>query len=141
MTFVLAEEDAMFTADNVLGHGTAVFQDLTAYLQSLAKMKLLFHGRAYPGHGAVLEDGPARITMYIEHRRQREDQVLETLRSATDKAWTVMEIVKVIYSEIPEELHPAAAGGVAQILAKLESEGRVAHGAGDSWRLERSPSL
>ncbi|KAI6779466.1 Beta-lactamase-like protein-like protein [Emericellopsis cladophorae] len=144
MTFVLAEEDAMFTADNVLGHGTAVFEDLSAYLQSLGKMKSLFTGRAYPGHGPVLEDGPAKITEYIGHRRQREEQVLETLRSTNgdgDKPWTVMEIVKIIYSEVPEELHPAAAGGIVQILGKLRSEGRVTHDVGDTWRFERSHSL
>ncbi|TQS31803.1 hypothetical protein Golomagni_07904, partial [Golovinomyces magnicellulatus] len=61
MVFVLKEEDAMFTADNVLGHGTAVFEDMASYLSSLAKMKGLFGGRAYPGHGPIIEKGPERI--------------------------------------------------------------------------------
>lgn len=50
MAFILEEEDAMFTGDNVLGHGTAVFEDLTVYLDSLSRMRGQFHGRAYPGH-------------------------------------------------------------------------------------------
>lgn len=50
MAFVLEEEDAMFTGDNVLGHGTAVFEDLAVYLDSLSRMREQFHGRAYPGH-------------------------------------------------------------------------------------------
>lgn len=40
----------MFTGDNVLGHGTAVFEDLAVYLNSLSRMRDQFHGRAYPGH-------------------------------------------------------------------------------------------
>ena len=50
MAFVLEEENAMFTGDNVLGHGTAVFEDLAVYLDSLTRMREQFHGRAYPGH-------------------------------------------------------------------------------------------
>lgn len=50
MAFVLEEENAMFTGDNVLGHGTAVFEDLAVYLDSLSRMQEQFHGRAYPGH-------------------------------------------------------------------------------------------
>lgn len=50
MAFVLKEENAMFTGDNVLGHGTAVYEDLAVYLDSLSRMREQFHGRAYPGH-------------------------------------------------------------------------------------------
>lgn len=149
MVFLLAEEDAMFTADNVLGHGTAVFEDLGTYLNSLEKMKPLFKGRAYPGHGPVLGDGPAKIAEYIHHRRQREEQVIQTLKSnkgdvsaagAEDDAWDVMELVKIIYQDVPDTLHPAAAGGVIQVLRKLEKEGKVSLEDG-RWRLRgrRSP--
>ena len=143
MTFVLKEEDAMFTADNVLGQGTAVFEDMASYLESLERMRTLFTGRAYPGHGPVLEDGPGRISEYIQHRKQREEQVLRTLRSGygTETApWTVLEVVKAIYTDVPEELHPAASAGIVQILQKLEAEGKVKQ-AGDGWRLELSSSL
>jgi glyoxylase-like metal-dependent hydrolase (beta-lactamase superfamily II) len=146
MVLLLQEEDAMFTGDNVLGLGTAVFEDLSAYLSSLEKMKGLFSGRAYPGHGPPLADGPAKITEYIRHRRQREDQVIQTLRSkraeieaSESNTWTPMELVKVIYSDVPETLHPAAAGGVTQILHKLQEEGKVS-AEGGRWRLSsRSP--
>ena len=50
MAFVLEEESAMFTGDNVLGHGTAVFEELAVYLDSLSRMREQFRGRAYPGH-------------------------------------------------------------------------------------------
>ncbi len=144
MTFVLAEEDAMFTADNVLGHGTAVYEDLSTYLASLDRMRGLFKGRAYPGHGAVVDDGPARIAEYIGHRKQREDQVIKTLRSGNGEepaAWTAMQVVKVIYKDVPEDLHPAAQRGIIQILEKLHGEGKVSREDTGSWKLLRSSSL
>lgn len=146
--FVLAEEDAMFTADNVLGQGTAVFEDLTTYLASLERMRPLFKGRAYPGHGPVISDGPAKVVEYLRHRKEREDQVLRTLRSskgadssgrpgADADGWTAMELVKVIYRDVPEELHEPACGGVLQILEKLEHEGGVARAPnGERWILK-----
>ncbi|KAG5656628.1 hypothetical protein KAF25_010181 [Fusarium avenaceum] len=144
VVFVLQEEDAMFTADNVLGQGTAVFEDLAAYLGSLEEMKGLFKGRAYPGHGPVIEDGPAKITDYIVHRKQREKQVIQTLKTGPDGketqdpmlwfAWSATELVEVIYKDVPKDLHPAARGGVLQILGKLEGEGRVSHD-GNKWKM------
>ncbi|KAK4452066.1 metallo-beta-lactamase superfamily protein [Podospora aff. communis PSN243] len=147
MVLILAEEDAMFTGDNVLGQGTAVFEDLATYLESLEKMKKLFKGRAYPGHGPVLDDGPGKIAEYIRHRQQREEQVIQTMRgknnnseTGDEDSWTPMELVKVIYRDIPESLYPAAAGGVLQILQKLQKEGKaVLHAA--RWRLSDRSAL
>ena len=62
MAFLLEEENAMFTGDNVLGHGTAVFEDLALYLDSLSRMREQFHGRAYPGHVGPLQAAQFRST-------------------------------------------------------------------------------
>lgn len=151
MVFILEEEDAMFTADNVLGQGTAVFEDLSSYLKSLAKMSGLFEGRAYPGHGPVIEEGKAKILEYIRHRQQREDQVLEVLRSpqpdaaqkghATDE-WTSMEMVKVIYKDFPESLHLPAEGGILQVLWKLVAEDKVIENTNTGrWRIKDRATL
>lgn len=136
MAFILEDEDAMFTGDSVLGHGTAVFEDLATYLQSLEKMKQQFKGRAYPGHGAVIEDGPAKIQEYIEHRHEREQQVVEQLKKAGAKGMTRMEIVQVLYHEYPQNLWEAASKGVLQILQKLEVEGRVCKAGEGRWKMK-----
>lgn len=156
VVFFLAQENALFTADNVLGQGTAVFEDLATYLASLHKMRSLpgFTGRAYPGHGPVIDDGRARIDEYIAHRQQREDQVVQTLQGSRDEtkttsgeatsvaAWVPMELVKVIYRDVPENLHLPALGGVMQVLQKLEKEGRARkEGGGDRWVLTDRSSL
>lgn len=144
MVFALEEENALFTADNVLGQGTAVFEDLATYLASLDKMKELFGGRAYPGHGPVIDEGPAKIREYISHRQQREDQITQTLRSVNDAtgtaSWEPMELVKIIYHDVPETLHLPAQGGVIQVLQKLEKEGKVSK-EGDKWALTDRSAL
>lgn len=150
MAFVLEEEDAMFTGDNVLGAGTAVFEDLAVYLSSLETMRGTFKGRAYPGHGPVIEDGPAKILEYIVHRKRREEQVIQVLKSPNSTAvmtsesegWASMEIVKVIYKDVPENLHLPAHGGVMQILHKLEVEEKVIHDEKtEKWRIRNRSAL
>lgn len=132
---VLKEEDAMFTGDNVLGHGTAVFEDLELYLRSLERMRGEFSGRAYPGHSMVIDDGRQRILDYIEHRQQREREVISVLEHARDGK-TPMELVKAIYKDVPENLHEAAAKGVLQIMQKLSREGKVVQRESDGrWFL------
>ena len=140
MAFILEEEDAMFTGDNVLGHGTSVFEDLSTYLFSLGKMREQFTGRAYPGHGPVIEDGRAKITEYIEHRREREGQVVDVLQ-ATEMGVSPMEIVKTVYKGYPANLFEPAARGVLQILKKLEGEGRVRDEGADRWQMTRKATL
>ncbi|KAJ5174335.1 uncharacterized protein N7482_000212 [Penicillium canariense] len=152
MVFVLEEEDAMFTGDNVLGHGTAVFEDLTTYLASLHRMRDRVQGRGYPGHGAVVESATARITEYIQHRQQREDEVLRVLRYGKldvaagepepeqRQAWTPLELVRQIYVGVPENLHLPASHGVSLVLAKLEGEGRTVQADSGAWKLAEKRS-
>jgi glyoxylase-like metal-dependent hydrolase (beta-lactamase superfamily II) len=153
MSLILEGEDAMFTGDNVLGHGTAVFENLLQYLDSLEAMRGMFQGRVYPGHGPVIEDGPSKILEYIRHRQQREDQVVQVLKSSKSSPgveatgnepddWTSMEIVKIIYKDVPENLHLPANGSVVQVLRKLEEEEKVVQDSKtERWRLKNRAAL
>ncbi|KAH7393941.1 beta-lactamase-like protein [Phaeosphaeria sp. MPI-PUGE-AT-0046c] len=142
LALILEEEDAMFTADNVLGQGTAVFEDLAKYMASLNAMSKQFKGRAYPGHGPVIEDGPAKILEYIKHRKQRERQVLDVLADNKEGGWASMDIVKVIYKDYPENLWEPAQSGILKILDKLEQDGKVVHNEDkDTWALSEKSSL
>lgn len=141
MAFILEEEDAMFTGDNVLGHGTAVYEDLATYLGSLAQMGKAFNGRAYPGHGAVIEDGKGRIEEYIEHRQQREEELLQALKQVEGDDATPLELVRVVYKDVPENLHGSAAKGAIQVLRKLEGEGKVAQSGQEKWRVSEKATL
>ncbi|MCJ1471626.1 hypothetical protein MMC13_000266 [Lambiella insularis] len=143
MCFLLEEEGALFTGDNVLGHGTAVFESLGTYMASLERMSGEdgFVGRAYPGHGEVIAHGKGRVGEYIQHRRVREEEVLGVLRGDEGgEGKTPREVVRVVYRDVPVNLHDAAEGGVVQVLEKLEGEGRVEM-AGEKWRCVRKEAL
>lgn len=143
----------MLTLLDVLGHGTAVYEDLQVYLSSLHRMRDRVAGPGYPGHGPVIGQATIRINEYIRHRQQREDEVLRVLRygklEVSDaeplperRLWTPLDLVKVIYRDVPESLHLPASHGVAQVLLKLEGEGRVVQDASGAWGLRNEkPAL
>ncbi|KAL7910435.1 beta-lactamase-like protein [Trichoderma velutinum] len=77
--FVLEEENALFTGDNVLGHGYSVAECLGDYTTSLRLMGDLGCSVGYPGHGAVIRDLPRKMAAYIAQRDSREQQVYAAL--------------------------------------------------------------
>ncbi|HZC45623.1 MAG TPA: MBL fold metallo-hydrolase, partial [Candidatus Acidoferrum sp.] len=127
LCYYLEEERALFTGDVVLGAGTTVIPDdsgdLGEYMDSLRRLLALDPETIYPAHGPVIRDPKGKIREYIAHRELRERQVLEALDGA---GWLeAMAIVKKIYIDVPEYLHPAAASSVRSHLKKLVREGRV----------------
>nr|XP_027228933.1 endoribonuclease LACTB2-like [Penaeus vannamei] len=131
----LAEENAVFSGDCILGEGTAVFEDLHSYMSSLKLILALTPKVIYPGHGPVIESPTEKIQMYIDHRNLREDQIIQTLKESEKKYLTAMELVKIIYKETPVHLHPVAAVNVGHHLQKLFKDGLL-HGRNDSWCLK-----
>jgi ribonuclease/clavin/mitogillin len=126
LCYYLEEERALFTGDVVLGAGTTVIPDDTGdlgdYMDSLNRLLALDLEAIYPAHGPVIHNPTEKIREYIAHRELRERQVLEALGGGPIE---VMAIVKQIYVDVPEYLHPAAAGSVRSHLKKLGKEGRV----------------
>ena len=94
-------------------------------MRSLEKVRDLQPAHLYPGHGPEFDDASAAITEYINHRLERERQVVEAIRKG---AANVADIVRVVYVEIDDALIPAAAFQVRTQLEKLVSDGRV------TWR-------
>jgi hydroxyacylglutathione hydrolase len=126
LCYYLEEERALFTGDVILGGSTTVIPaddgDLGDYMASLRRLLALDVGRIYPAHGPVIEDGPARIQEYIDHRLLRERQILETLDTGVE---TIPDLVARIYVDVAPALHPVAAMSVESHLRKLVKEGRV----------------
>jgi glyoxylase-like metal-dependent hydrolase (beta-lactamase superfamily II) len=124
--FWLAAERAMFTGDHVLGRGSTVVEwpggDMEAYLDSLEAVRRFAPERLYPGHGPLVTEPAEKLREYVEHRLQRESQVLAAL-AAGDR--TPAEIVRRVYADVDPALHPAAELSVRAHLVKLVREGRV----------------
>jgi len=124
VAFYLEEENAIFTADTVLGQGTTIFEDLDKYINSLRKLKQFAPDRLYPGHGPVIENGTEKLEEYITHRLEREKKIIEEFKKS-ETPLTPRQIVENIYVKYPESLWPAAERGVILHLVKLEKEGVV----------------
>jgi predicted Rossmann-fold nucleotide-binding protein len=72
----------------------------------------------------VVHDGTSRIQWYIQHRQEREAQVLAAVAGG---AGTVAEIAVAVYPRnLRNNLREAAARNVRTHLEKLLAEGRVA---------------
>ena len=79
MCFLLEEKNALFTGDNVLGHGYSVAEDLEAYTSSLRLMASLKCAIGYPGHGQVISNLPQTIARYLAQRVSREKKIYAVL--------------------------------------------------------------
>ena len=80
-------------------------------------------------------DAPAKIREYLDHRAEREEQILVGL---ADGDRTVDALVERIYASYPVDVRELAARSVTAHLTKLEVEGRVSRkGRGDqrSWEV------
>jgi glyoxylase-like metal-dependent hydrolase (beta-lactamase superfamily II) len=132
LAFHLPVERGLFTGDAVLGRGTSFIDppdgDVTQYLRSLGRIQELRPRTLYPGHGPTVLRAAAKLQEYVDHRAEREEQILAALE---DSPRTVGDIVGEVYATYPLEVHPLAERSVLAHLMKLQTEGRVErHGAG-----------
>ena len=120
--------DLLFSGDHVMGGSTVIVDDMADYLASLRRLLGIGVRKIHPGHGPVIDDAEAVVTAYIEHRLERERQILA---AAAHGAATVAEVVAEVYRDVDPARHRAAASSVDAHLRKLAAEGRVAYGGGD----------
>ncbi len=129
----LTSDGELFTGDTILGEGTTTIfppdGDMAAYIESLRKLRARNPRVIYPGHGKIREDANALIDMYIEHRLERERQVVDALASGAADVHTLRAR---IYPDLHRALYRAANLQLEAHLAKLAKEGRV-QGVGPMW--------
>jgi hypothetical protein len=74
----------------------------------------------YPAHGPPIDDPKPFVQSFIEHRLERERQILQCLAEGIS---VIADMVPRMYQDVPAFLHPAAARSVfAQVLHLLERE-------------------
>ena len=124
--YALIEENALFPGDHIMGWSTTVIGppdgDMTDYLNSLEKVRDRHFTTLWPTHGPPIRDVRPFVQAFIDHRLEREAQVLEQLAAGKRQ---IKDMVSVIYADVDKRLHPAARHSVLAHVIRLVEQGRV----------------
>ena len=126
MCYALAEENLLFSGDHIMGWSTTVISppdgDMGDYLDSLDRILDRNFDTIWPTHGPAITDVRTFVQAYVDHRRKREAQILESIASGKTN---VMDMVAAMYVDVDKRLHPAAAHSVLAHLIHMVQTGRV----------------
>lgn len=126
MCFALEEENALFCGDHVMGWSTSVISppdgSMGDYLRSLEKVRDMGFDILWPTHGPCVKEPRSFIQAYIDHRRDREVQIMDQLHAGRAR---IKEMVPVMYAAVDKRLHPAACHSVLAHMIHMVEDGRV----------------
>ncbi|MDH5671093.1 MAG: MBL fold metallo-hydrolase [Myxococcales bacterium] len=126
LCFQLIEEKALFSGDHVMGWSTSIVSppdgDMASYMASLDLLLERDDLRYYPTHGPVIEEPKPFVRSFIEHRKQREAQIVDCLQRGVEH---IAQMVEEMYRELPRPMHGAAARSVLAHMLHLMELGRV----------------
>jgi glyoxylase-like metal-dependent hydrolase (beta-lactamase superfamily II) len=119
--------EALFSGDHVMAWAPSLVSppdgDLTDFMSSLRRLQALGPLTLYPGHGAPVRRGQARITELYSHRLRRESAILAALSAGAE---TVAAITRAVYTDVDRALLPAAERNVLAHVIDLQARGRLA---------------
>lgn len=120
------DEGPLFTGDHVMGWSTSVISppdgDMKSYMASLELLLERDDPIYWPTHGPAITDPKPFVRAFIEHRREREQQILNALAKGMT---TIAEMVPDMYADVPKALHPAASRSVFAAMQYLVERGEV----------------
>ena len=126
LCFLLAEENALFTGDHVMGWATTVVAPpdgaMGDYMRSLGKVADLGAVVLYPTHGAPVPDPAPFLAAVRAHRCARDAAILAAIAQGPLSA---AEIVLRVYEGLDPALRGAAALNVQAHLEEHARAGRV----------------
>ncbi len=124
--YALEEEKTLFSGDHIMGWSTTVISppdgDMGDYLKSLDHVKAQNFDKIWPTHGPCIEDPGPFVQAYIDHRRHREQQILNAVDTGLE---SIGDIVSALYQHVDKRLHPAAAHSVLAHIIHLVETGRL----------------
>jgi len=127
LCFALAEENACFTGDHIMGWSTTVIAppdgNMSDYLGSLRRIRDRGFATLWPTHGPPVRAVRPFIDAYLAHRQERIDQILDALQAGPAK---IGELTPRLYADVDARLHPAAARSMLAAMIHLVREGRLA---------------
>lgn len=136
LAFVDSETGMLLAGDMISGFGSVgIFPpngSVAEYIASLRRL-LEWHERepftaVLPGHGPVIGDARAKIEEYIQHRLDREHQIVDALTE--HGPLSVDGLMPIIYEEILPHLAAAGKSTMTMHLQKLVDEGRAVEDGG-----------
>src|SRR4051812_12561892 len=127
----------IFTGDLVVQGSSVMIHwsrggDLGEYMASLGRLLSLGPRRLLPAHGPAIDQPETILKGYIDHRLERERQVLDALRRGHA---SVQAIAESIYDGLAPALMPAAQENVRAHLEKLKADRRATHEDG-RWAVQ-----
>jgi glyoxylase-like metal-dependent hydrolase (beta-lactamase superfamily II) len=142
LCFAFDQEDTTFTGDHVMGWATSVVGppdgSMQDYMTSLRKLLPRTEARFRPTHGPEVDDPIPYVKSFIEHREDREAQILSFLGDGPKK---IADIVPTMYAGYDKRLwYPAAASVYAHVLGMVETN-RVAVADGGEPKLNATYHL
>ncbi len=118
---------SLITGDLMAGLGTVVIDPpeghMATYLDSLRKMLALHVTALFPAHGPVMANAKGRIQEYLDHRMERERDILTAWNKGRRE---LSDIVKEVYTDVAPAMVALAERSVQAHLEKLREEGQIA---------------
>jgi glyoxylase-like metal-dependent hydrolase (beta-lactamase superfamily II) len=96
--------------------------EISLYLQTMDKFLRYDPAVIYPGQGPVVSDPRGKINGLIQHRKEREQQIVALLQRAPS---SVEQIALALYAEVKAGVQHLARNQVTSHLIKLEKEGKA----------------
>lgn len=128
LCYSLEGTNILFSGDHVLGWASTVVAApvgiMSDYLSSLDKLAQRDDQLYLPGHGPVIANPKETLRKLIDHRHEREHQVVACLSEGLTK---VEDIVHRLYSGIDEGLFVPACKSVEAHILHLEACGKLSN--------------
>lgn len=124
--YAFGKERTLFSGDHVMGWSTSVISppdgDMADYMASLELLLMRDDAVYWPTHGPAIADPKPHVRAFIEHRKERESEILRCLAAGGRR---IAEMVPTMYAHVPDYLHAAAARSVFATMALLVDRGDV----------------
>ena len=117
---------SLITGDLMAGFGTIVIDPpeghMATYFDSLRRMQALPVTALFPAHGPVMANAKTKIQSYLDHRLEREANILKAWQSGAHDA---RGIVHEVYTDVSPAMYGLAERSVMAHLEKLKEEGLI----------------
>ncbi len=122
----LQYDKILFTGDHIMDWATSMvsppYGDITQFLASCRRLLSENFDVFLPGHGGPVNNPSERLNFLINHREERERQILSAIK---DISLSATEITEIVYTDIDNRLISAATRNVFAHLINLNERGIV----------------